>query len=144
MPPNESIKSVSFACPLCKNKGWIVKRILVILTGVTQLVAAQPLVAPADSSTSAAKTHGQDQWLGKDKMDHFTASAFVAGAQYYVLRGELEQSHAQSLRFAIAGTMVLGVAKEIYDGVSRRGTPSFKDVVADVVGIGLAAVLLSK
>ncbi|MGH7493987.1 MAG: hypothetical protein ACREOO_16540 [bacterium] len=123
---------------------WKVATFVIVLLGATQMASAQSGVALTDSNAIVSKSQGQDQWLGKDKFDHFAASAFVAGAQYYVLHGELEQSHTQSLGIAIASTLALGVAKEIYDGVSKRGTPSFKDIVADALGIAFAAVLLSR
>ncbi len=116
--------------------------VLMLLPAAGRAVA-QSAAVRSDSSTAVLR-HSQDRWLSKDKVDHVTASAFLTGAQYYVLRGELEQSHEQSLRFAIAGTLALGVAKEIYDGVSNKGTPSVKDVMADVLGIALATVMLRR
>jgi uncharacterized protein YfiM (DUF2279 family) len=97
-----------------------------------------------DTTTVRLERQNADAWLDKDKADHLLASAFLTGAQYYALHRELERSHEQSLRIAIGGTLVIGLGKEIYDHVSRKGTPSMKDVVADVLGIAVAAVLLSR
>ena len=113
------------------------------IRGQAQSLHAQFAHAPADSSGRAI-ARAPDPWLSKDKMDHVTASAFLTGAQYYLVRQELELSHEQSLRAAMAGALVLGIAKEIYDGVSKRGTPSIKDLLADALGIGLAALLISR
>lgn len=98
----------------------------------------------ADSSTTVRQSHAKDAWIGKDKADHALASAFLTGAQYYLVHRELERSHQQSLSLALSSTFVLGLGKEIYDHVSRSGTPSLKDVVADVLGIAVAAALLSR
>lgn len=119
---------------------WCVKRFWMFLI-VAGTAAAQPAEATRDSSI-AATARADDRWLSKDKADHLTASAFLVGAQYYVLRGEMQQSHEHSLRLAIVGTLTAGIAKEIYDGVSKRGTPSFKDLAADALGIALAGFLL--
>lgn len=107
----------------------------------TETPAAQPAFATTDSS-AAVSQRGEDRWLSEDKIDHVSAGAFLVGAQYYLFRSELERSHEQSIRAAIAGTLVLGVAKEVYDGISGRGSPSFKDAAADVLGVALAALLL--
>lgn len=98
----------------------------------------------ADTSSAALKPFAQDQWINKDKADHMLASAFLVGAQYYIAHRELERSHEQSMSIAIGSTLVIGLGKEIYDHVSRKGTPSVKDMVADVLGIGVAAALLSR
>jgi uncharacterized protein YfiM (DUF2279 family) len=37
----------------------------------------------------------------------------------------------------------LGLLKEVYDKVSKKGTASFKDITADVAGIGFGIALLS-
>lgn len=106
---------------------------------------AQSQTTPhADTSATILKPLAPDAWLSKDKADHALASAFLVGAQYYVAHRELERSHEQSMSIAIGSTLVIGLGKEIYDHVSRKGTPSVKDVVADVLGIGVAAILLSR
>lgn len=107
-------------------------------------LAQTPKSVATDTSSAALKPLAQDKWINKDKADHMLASAFLVGAQYYVAHRELERSHEQSMSIAIGSTLVIGLGKEIYDHVSRKGTPSVKDVVADVLGIGVAAVLLSR
>ncbi len=97
-----------------------------------------------DTGATVLKPLAKDAWISKDKADHLIASAFMAGAQYYLLHRELERSHEQSLGIAIGGTFVIGLGKEIYDHVSRSGKPSVKDVIADVLGIAAATVLLSR
>ncbi len=97
-----------------------------------------------DTSATALKPLAKDAWISKDKADHLLASAFLAGAQYYALRRELDWSHERSVNVAISSTLAIGLGKEVYDHVSRRGTPSVKDMVADVLGIAVAVTLLSK
>jgi len=115
---------------------------LLLLSGGSGVIEAQTVAAPADSAAMRLHPRSRDRWLGKDKINHATASAFLVGAQFYAWHGEKGEAHASSLRAALAGTLVLGVAKEIYDGVSKRGTPSFKDLAADALGMAVAALLL--
>ncbi len=107
------------------------------------LAQSQARVAP-DTNATALKPLAQDTWIGKDKADHLLASAFLAGAQYYALRREFDWSHERSVNIAVSSTLVIGLGKEIYDHVSRKGTPSVKDLAADVLGIAVAATLLSR
>ena len=82
-------------------------------------------------------------WLAKDKIDHFSVSAFLVGFGYYAARQEWGRSEPASRNAAIGFSLSVGLCKELYDGVSGRGTPSFGDVLADAVGIALAAVLIN-
>lgn len=70
-------------------------------------------------------------------------SAGLVAAQFYFLRQELDVRTTKSWQIAAGSTLAIGLAKEVYDRVSRRGTPSWKDVLADIVGIGMAAVLVT-
>ncbi|NUO83835.1 hypothetical protein HUU05_27480 [candidate division KSB1 bacterium] len=118
---------------------------LMLVFFACNLAHAQSQVASeADTSVTLPRPFAQDAWISKDKADHLVASAFLTGAQYYLWHRELEHSHEQSLSVAIGTTIAIGLGKEIYDHVSRKGTPSVKDMVADVLGIGVAALLLSR
>lgn len=117
--------------------------LLALLSSNAAFAQTQNNVA-ADTSATTLKPLAHDTWISKDKADHALASAFLVGAQYYVAHRELERSHEQSMSLAIGSTLVIGLGKEIYDHVTRKGTPSVKDVVADVLGIAVAAALLSQ
>lgn len=88
-------------------------------------------------------TGSADPWLGKDKADHFMVSAFIAGTCYYWGRVDLRHSHTTAVIFSLSSTAGIGLAKEIYDGLSKRGTPSWKDLFADFLGIGVGILILS-
>lgn len=96
------------------------------------------------STEQTLKTLQRDQWLGKDKLDHAIVSAGVVAAQFYFLHTEQDWERPKSRQYAATSTLVLGIAKEIYDGISHRGTPSWKDLLADVVGIGLAVGIMTQ
>ncbi len=118
---------------------------IILLTLLCDFTFAQAQVrAQTDSSTTASKPLAKDTWISKDKADHLLASAFLTGAQYYALHRELDWSHERSVSIAVSSTLVIGLGKEVYDHLSRKGTPSVKDMIADVLGIGVAAVLLSR
>lgn len=100
--------------------------------------------AAPDSIRRVLPNHQPDEWLGKDKFDHALVSAGLMAAQFYFLHEELELRAAPSRQIAAGNSLALGLAKEVYDKVSRRGTPSWKDLLADVVGIGVAVLLVTK
>lgn len=46
------------------------------------------------------------------------------------------------LVFASVVTFLVGVYKECYDGISKKGSVEMHDIVCDIAGIALAAVCL--
>ena len=96
-----------------------------------------------DSSGHAQKISSHDDWLGKDKFDHAVTSVGMVTAQFYFLHQELDVKTSKSRQIAAGSTLAIGLAKEVYDKVSRRGTPSWKDLLADVVGVGVAVILVT-
>jgi uncharacterized protein YfiM (DUF2279 family) len=82
-----------------------------------------------------------DSWFGKDKADHFLASAFLTVGSFYLLKEEQNLSHKKSMNLSIAFAFSLGIAKEIRDGLLRSNAASLKDVVADILGIGIGVLL---
>ncbi len=79
-----------------------------------------------------------DPWLGEDKFKHFFLSGFLTVYSYNFLREVVNSPKSvavYSSSFSIAG---LGIGKEIYDHKSKKGHPSFKDILANLLGIGTA------
>lgn len=100
--------------------------------------------AAPDSTAGARQKRSRDLWLGEDKLDHALASAGLAAAQFYVLHQEVELNDSRSRQIAAGSTLAIGIAKEIYDKVRRRGTPSWKDLLADLAGVALAVGIMTR
>lgn len=66
-----------------------------------------------------------DEWTGRDKELHFAGGAAVSSAVTAATGNE-------GAGF-LAG-LSMGVAKELADAASRRGTPSWKDAIVTAVG----------
>jgi uncharacterized protein YfiM (DUF2279 family) len=105
-------------------------------------VAGQMAQPALPDSIIRAQNLSQDHWLGKDKLDHAMTSAGLVAAQFYLYHQELDWKASKSRQIAAGSTLMIGIAKEIYDQTSRRGTPSWKDLLADLVGIGVAVILV--
>ena len=90
----------------------------------------------------AAEPRRRDSWFSADKVKHFFASAFVQSVAYSSARAA-GAGHGGSLAAASATTGALGVAKEVRD---RRayGTFSYRDLVWDAAGAGVATLMLRR
>ena len=63
--------------------------------------------------------------LTEDKLKHIVVSSIIAKALLFFL----------PWWWAGVITLVIGVGKELYDKVSKKGHAEWKDLVADLVGI---------
>jgi len=89
------------------------------------------------------KLFGNDSWFGRDKANHLTVSAALVGFGYYATREEIGYGDCAARNSAIGFSLACGIAKEVYDWTSHKGHPSFKDIVADIVGVGVGIVMIS-
>jgi putative lipoprotein len=87
---------------------------------------------------SHANAADPDPWLAKDKALHFGVSAAIAGGSY-VPAAALFEARGHALLVAGGVALAAGVGKEVLD-FTGYGTPSWKDLTADVAGtiVGLA------
>ena len=102
----------------------------------------QALLAPE----TAAPDNGPpaDPWLGIDKAQHFTFSALFVLAGQYVLTDKAGVPDGRALPIACAGTLALGLAKEIADANRpRRPLFSWRDLAADAAGVAVGAVVVA-
>ena len=120
------------------------KRFLCIFTLVFLCCMSLPAqTVDSDSLTLKVSRTFHDRLFASDKGHHFMASAFLAGFTYYAFRQEFGVSDRESNGAAIGIAFTIGLAKEVYDGVSGKGTPSFKDIVADAAGIAAAIIIFN-
>ena len=95
-----------------------------------------------------SSTHGQsksiDPWLGKDKLDHLLASAFIAGMSYMFFRDGQNISDEKAMIWSAGVSISIGIAKEIRDKISKKGMASFKDLLWDLLGVGIGILIYSE
>lgn len=96
-----------------------------------QLPGGAPAVDPA-----------RDAWLAPDKVKHFLVSAFIQGVGYGALR-TTGMPHGAALAAATAGTVAVGVARELHDR-RTKGAFSARDLAWDVAGAAAASALLNQ
>ncbi len=86
------------------------------------------------------KKRPKDDWIAFDKVQHTTFSFLWTLGNQYVLVNKFSLSERRSLPFSVGGSILIGLAKEVYDWrIARSRFFSFRDLTADVTGIALAA-----
>lgn len=97
------------------------------------LLAASLLLAPR---AARADPPDPDPWWGKDKALHLGVSAGLTGGAYAIAT-QMSDSVAGRAALAAAVGIGAGFGKEVVDSLGF-GTPSWKDLLWDVIGTGLA------
>jgi uncharacterized protein YfiM (DUF2279 family) len=120
---------------------WIDLTVVAVLSFATPAASQQAQVS-RDSLTNPL--HTQDKWLASDKAFHLASSAFIASGGFYLLHQEQHVERDKSLLISASVSLVIGIGKEIYDRKNPKHVASWKDLAADVAGIGIAILILKQ
>lgn len=84
-----------------------------------------------------------EEWLARDKAMHVGASFLITLSSQYVYENKLELTQGEALPLSISTALSAGLLKEVLDS-RRLNAPhfSYRDLIADVVGVLLAAGLI--
>ncbi len=82
-----------------------------------------------------------DKWIAKDKALHFFCSAAITGLAFHSTHCQLGYSKEESRVFSISLSSLTGIGKEFLDSKKKTSSASWRDLVADGMGI-LAGVLI--
>lgn len=85
-----------------------------------------------------------DKWIAWDKVKHVGVSAFFSGISFSIFRDFYNNKQESSIYFSSALTFSLGLGKEFYDLKTRQGRFSYKDLAADILGIGLGLLIAAR
>ena len=89
------------------------------------------------------KTERVDKWLAIDKLQHFSYSCLISLGCQYLLVNKNSNTEEESLPISSALSFSAGLLKELDDNRRESGFFSWKDMVANIAGITVAAVIIS-
>jgi uncharacterized protein YfiM (DUF2279 family) len=92
--------------------------------------------------TKESSAH-EDEWLGADKVFHFVGSFLMVGIGTWAHSRCHRHGIEQDIRFGTGLTFSLGMVKELLDERQDTNRFSWKDMVANVLGIFLAALIIT-
>ncbi|MGB8657204.1 MAG: hypothetical protein WCE90_05400 [Candidatus Zixiibacteriota bacterium] len=78
-----------------------------------------------------------DRWIAWDKAQHVGVSAFFSGVFFDIFHHFYHNRRESSAYLSASLTLSLGLGKEFHDRRTPHGRFSYKDLAADMVGIGL-------
>ena len=96
-----------------------------------------------ETNDSKTKAERIDKWLAIDKLQHFSYSCLISLGCQYVLVNKQNNTEEESLPISSALSFSAGLLKELNDNRGKNGFFSWKDMVANVAGIAVAAFIIS-
>ncbi len=93
------------------------------------------------ATASAQEKAAKDQWLSFDKFQHFFLSTHLTVLSYEVYHRSYHNTKESSRYFSSGLVLSFGVGKEVADSHKSKGKFSYKDLVADGLGIILGLTI---
>jgi uncharacterized protein YfiM (DUF2279 family) len=85
----------------------------------------------------------KDEWIAPDKAKHLIASMIATVFSYNLSKSNFNLSEDNSKFIGVSFSLSLGIAKEIRDSFKENNFFSYKDLIADLAGIGIGMILIS-
>lgn len=115
--------------------------LLLLVLAVPTPTGAQSPKSPARELDATADSTEPDRWLAPDKAAHVFAGFYAAGVGY-VGATALDLGSTERRAGAVATGIVAGLAKEAFDSAAQDERFSWRDLVADGIGIALFVSLV--
>lgn len=78
-----------------------------------------------------------DKWFALDKVYHLVVSFSLVGSSYHLLANRIKVQKSYSTASSIGGVFALGITKELYDASRPEDRFSYRDLIYDILGIGI-------
>ena len=86
----------------------------------------------------------KDDWIAIDKLQHFSYSLLISLGCQYILVNKMNNTEKSSLPISSAFSFSAGMLKELNDKKGKNGYFSFKDIVANIGGIMVGAIIINQ
>lgn len=107
------------------------------------IMNAQDNSGVEQKSEQEQKVKRVDKWFAVDKAQHFTYSCLISLGCQYVLVNKSKNTESESLPVSTALSFVAGLSKELNDSRGKNGFFSVKDMIANCVGLLVAAAIIN-
>ena len=100
------------------------------------------LIFTNEKEDSIKKVNRPDKWLAIDKLQHFSYSCLISLGCQYVLVNKFNNGEKDALPLSSSLSFSAGLLKELNDNRGKNGYFSIKDMVANLAGITVAAIII--
>ncbi len=124
--------------------GTILTIVLLAIFSQASWAESTYVAAWSGGAGQADTLRAPDTWFAHDKLEHLIVSAFLSGTCCSILRDFYNNSQESSVYFSASFTLGVGLGKELHDLHAPTGRFSYKDLIADIVGIGLGLFVATR
>jgi uncharacterized protein YfiM (DUF2279 family) len=113
-----------------------------IYSNIYELNDRSSLIFSSEKEDSIKKANRPDKWLAIDKLQHFSYSCLISLGCQYVLVNKYNNGEKDALPLSSTLSFSAGLLKELNDNKGKNGYFSMKDMVANLAGITVAAIII--
>ena len=113
-----------------------------IYSNIYELNDRSSLIFSSEKGDSIKKVNRPDKWLAIDKLQHFSYSCLISLGCQYVLVNKFNNGEKDALPLSSSLSFSAGLLKELNDNRGKNGYFSIKDMVANLAGITVAAIII--
>ena len=113
-----------------------------IYSNIYEINDRSSLIFSSEKEDSIKKANRPDKWLAIDKLQHFSYSCFISLGCQYVLVNKFNNGEKDALPLSSSLSFSAGLLKELNDNRGKNGYFSIKDMVANLAGITVAAIII--
>ena len=113
-----------------------------IYSNIYELNDRSSLIFSSEKEDSIKKANRPDKWLAMDKLQHFSYSCLISLGCQYVLVNKYNNGEKDALPLSSTLSFSAGLLKELNDNTGKNGYFSMKDMVANLAGITVAAIII--
>ena len=113
-----------------------------IYSNIYELNDRSSLIFSNEKGDSIKKVNRPDKWLAIDKLQHFSYSCLISLGCQYVLVNKFNNGEKDALPLSSSLSFSAGLLKELNDNRGKNGYFSIKDMVANLAGITVAAIII--
>ena len=95
-------------------------------------------------SSQSDSLNTQRKTIGNDKIQHAAVSCLLTLSSQYVLENKSGFDKNKALPYSVGSAATIGLAKELNDVQTSERPFDWGDMIANVVGIAIAAIIITR
>ena len=113
-----------------------------VYSNLNELNDRSSLVFHNEKKDSVKIVNRSDRWLAIDKLQHFSYSCLISLGCQYILVNKFNNGEKNALPLSSSLSFSAGLLKELNDNRGKNGYFSIKDMVANLAGITVDAIII--
>ena len=93
--------------------------------------------------SNSDSTSANQKIIGYDKIQHTAVSLLLTLSSQYILEEKSNFNHNEAIVYSVSTSAIIGLTKELNDMNVRKKPFDWGDMIANLVGIGMAVLIVT-